>query len=313
MRPGESAARPQRPGEAVAPVSHRTAFLLLAVVVVLWGVNWPIMKVGVAAIPPLWFGVLRLAIGAAVLFAVLVGTGRLAVPTRRDLPIVASVGLLQMAGFLALVNVALLNVGAGRSAVLAYTTPLWVGPGAMLFLGERATWPKLAGLALGLAGVATLFSPTAVDWADGQAMFGNLLLMAGALLWAIAILHVRGHGWHLTPLQLAPWQLLIGLPPLMALAFWLEGVPQIQWSGTTIAIVVYNGALATALCYWATVTVTRALPAVTTSLSLLCVPVVGLVSSAISLGEPLGLPLLAGCGLILGGVALVNLADQIRR
>ena len=89
-----------------ATVSRRTAFLLLAMVVVLWGINWPIMKIGVAAIPPLWFGVLRLAIGAAVLFLVLIGTGRLAIPTRRDLPIIASVGLLQMAGFLALVNVA---------------------------------------------------------------------------------------------------------------------------------------------------------------------------------------------------------------
>ena len=304
--------RRKRDANGAATVSRRTAFLLLAMVVVLWGINWPIMKIGVAAIPPLWFGVLRLAIGAAVLFLVLIGTGRLAIPTRRDLPIIASVGLLQMAGFLALVNVALLYVGAGRSAVLAYTTPLWVVPGAILFLGERATWLKLVGLALGLAGVATLFSPTAVDWSSRDVVLGNMLLMIAAALWAIAILHVRGHHWCLTPLQLAPWQLLIGLPVLIALAVWIEGVPQIRWSGTVIAIVIYNGVVATALCYWATVTVTRALPAVTTSLSLLCVPVVGLISSVISLGEPLSVPLLLGCGLILGGVALVNLADQLR-
>jgi drug/metabolite transporter (DMT)-like permease len=282
-------------------------------VIALWGINWPIMKVGVAAISPLWFGVLRLAIGAGVLFGVLLISRRLAWPQRRDLPVVVSVGLLQMAAFLALVNVALLHVGAGRSAILAYTTPLWVVPGAILFLGERPTWPKLAGLLLGLGGVAALFSPTAVDWSDSNVMFGNLLLMIAAVGWAIAILHVRGHDWQLTPLQLAPWQLLVGLPPLVALATWHEGAPVIEWSGPVAAIVVYNGALATALCYWATVTVTRALPAVTTSLSLLCVPVVGLLSSTLSLGEPLGLPLLAGCGLILGGVALVNLADQIRR
>src|SRR5690606_2382872 len=139
-------------------------------------------------------------------------TGRFTAPARGDLSIVASVGLLQMAGFLGLVNVALLHVGAGRSAVLAYTTPLWVVPGAALFLGERATAPKLVGVALGLAGIAMLFSPAAVEWSSGEAMLGNALLMIAAVLWAIAILHVRGHRWRLTPLQLAPWQLLIGLP-----------------------------------------------------------------------------------------------------
>lgn len=305
--------RPEGDAASSSPVSHRTAFLLLTVVVVLWGINWPIMKVGVAVIPPLWFGVLRLAIGTAVLFGVLVLTRRLAWPTHQDLPVVASVGLLQMAGFLALVNLALVHVGAGRSAVLAYTTPLWVGPGAMLLLGERATWPKLLGLALGLGGIAVLFSPTAVDWSDDSAVQGNLLLMIAALCWAVAILHIRGHDWKLSPLQLAPWQLLAGLPPLIALALWREGPPAIQWSAPVAAIVLYNGVLATALCYWATVTVTRALPAVTTSLSLLCVPVVGLLSSTLSLGEPLGLPLLAGCGLILAGVGLVSVADQIQR
>lgn len=294
------------------PLSGRAALWLLVAVVLLWGGNWPIMKVGVSVIPPIWFAILRTVIGALTLFGVLLATGRFAWPDRRDLPIVLSIGFLQIAAFLVLVNVALLYVGAGRSAVLAYTTPLWVVPGAILFLGERANALKLAGLGLGLGGIAMLFSPAAVDWGDRQVLFGNLLLVLAAACWAVGILHVRGRQWRLSPLQLLPWQLLIGQPLLVPLAFWLEGPPDFAWTPEVVAILAYNGPIASGFCYWAVMAVTRALPAITTSLSLLAVPAFGLVASTVALGEALGLPLIAGCLLILGGVALVNLGDRRR-
>ncbi len=291
-------------------MDRRAALLLLGAVVVLWGINWPIMKIGVGVIPPVWFAVLRTVIGAATLFAFLGLTGRFAWPTRRDLPIIASVGLLQIAAFLALVNIALLQVDAGRSAVLAYTTPLWVGPGALLLLGERPRPLKLLGLLLGIAGIAALFSPAAIDWSDRGQLIGNLLLMLAAAGWAVTILHVRGWQWRLTPLQLLPWQLLAAQPLLVLLAFVLEGSPRLDWSPTVLAILAYNGPIASGFCYWAVLAVTRALPAMTTSLSLLGVPAAGLVASTLALGEPLGAPLIGGCVLILGGVALVNLGDR---
>ncbi|HMA16592.1 MAG TPA: DMT family transporter, partial [Kiloniellaceae bacterium] len=188
-------------GGALSPAIAR---LLLVAVVVLWGVNWPVMKVGVAAMPPVWFATARMVLGAASLLALLAVLGRVKVPTRRDLPVVLTVGLLQMGAFLALVNVALLHVEAGRSAILAYTTPLWVTPAAILLLGERPTLFKLAGLALGLAGVAALFNPFGFDWSDPAVLLGNGLLLAAALAWSVAILHVRVHKWDSSPLQLAP-------------------------------------------------------------------------------------------------------------
>src|SRR5690606_4979044 len=161
-------------GGALSPALAR---LLLVAVVVLWGANWPVMKVGVAAMPPVWFATARMVLGAASLLALLAVLGRVKLPTRRDLPVVLSVGLLQMGTFLALVNLALLHVEAGRSAILSYTTPLWVTPAAILLLGERPTLFKLAGLALGLAGVATLFNPLGFDWSDPAVMLGNGLLL----------------------------------------------------------------------------------------------------------------------------------------
>lgn len=181
------------------PLGPTTAYLLLAAVVLVWGFNWPVMKLALQSITPLWFAFARLTLGAATLFPLLWATGRLRLPPRGDLPLIASVGLFQMAGFLALVNFGLLEVEAGRSAILAYTTPLWVTPAAIWLLGERLTPLKTAGLVLGLGGVVALFNPLGFDWGDAAVLRGNLLLMAAALAWSVAILHVRGHRWRSSP------------------------------------------------------------------------------------------------------------------
>src|SRR5690606_2956493 len=127
-----------------------------------------------------------------------------------------------------------------------------------------------------------------------------------------AILHVRAHEWDSSPLQLAPWQMLLAVPPLAALSLLTEDWSGIRWTGAAALVLAYNGPLATAFCFWAVVSVTRALPAITTSLSLLAVPVTGVVASAVFLREPLTTTLLAGLLLILGGTVLVNLGDLRR-
>lgn len=297
-----------RTADSVA-FSPTVARLLLVGVVVLWGANWPVMKIGVQYMPPVWFAAARMVLGAASLFALLWVLGRLSLPTRRDLPVVFTVGALQMAAFLALVNIALQQVEAGRSAVLAYTTPLWVTPVAIVLLGERLTSFKLIGLALGIGGVAVLFNPLGFDWSDREVLVGNALLLVAALSWSVAILHVRSHKWDSSPLQLAPWQMVLAVPPLALISWATEDWSQIRWTGDLALVLAYNGPLATAFCFWAVVSVTRALPAITTSLSLLAVPVTGVAASALFLGEPLTSTLVAGLVLILGGTGLVNLGD----
>lgn len=284
---------------------RRSAPLLLISVVILWGANWPLLKMALAHCPPLWFAVLRLVLGLLSVAIVLAPLGRLKLPARQDWPLVVSVGLLQMVAFGALINLALMIVPAGRSSILAYTTPLWVAPGAVLMLGERLDRARLAGLALGLAGIAVLFNPLGFDWSDDRALLGNGLLLAAALAWAAAILHVRRHRWAGSPLELAPWQMLVALPPLAALAWAVEGPFQADGSAAFFWLSLYNGPLATAFAFWAAITVTRLLPAVTVSLAFLCVPVAGLLFAAWWLHEPLTATNLTGLGLICTGVAAV--------
>ncbi|MGH6940114.1 DMT family transporter [Hypericibacter sp.] len=292
---------------ASEPGDRRGAFILLGTIILVWGINWPVMKVGLGSIPPFWFGGLRLLLGSTALFLVAAFRRRLTLPALADWPVVASVGLVQMAGFLALVNVALLHVPAGRSAVLCYTTPLWVAPGGALFLGEKLNRRKLAGLALGLVGLLILFEPGSFDWSNRPLLLGNAFLLGAALLWAVTILHIRGHRWHSSALDLAPWQQLTGALPLLAVALLTEGGPDvIDWKWSSLLVLAYNGPIASGFAFWAAVAVTRRLPALTTSLAFLAVPVMGLTASAVALGEHPQPALLGGFLLILIGLVLVE-------
>jgi drug/metabolite transporter (DMT)-like permease len=284
------------------------AVLLLGLVILLWGVNWPIMKTGLSYLPPLWFAFARVLLGALTLAALLSIRGGLQRPPRADFSVLLSVGLLQIGGFLALTHMALLYVEAGRSAILAYTTPLWVVPLSAVFLGERIGIVRVLAMACGIAGLAVLFNPLEVDYGDRATLVGNGMLIASAVVWAFTIVHVRGHRWQATPLDLMPWQLLLGGTVLLPLALVIEPHPDLGWGWPLIAVLAYNGPVATAFCYWAFVTINRSLQATTTSMGSLGVPVVGVLAAAIALGEPLTTAKLVGLGFILAGVALLTVA-----
>ncbi len=286
---------------------------MLAGLVLIWGLNWPIMKLVVHLMPPLWFVAARLTLGAICLFAVLLATGRLARPTRADWPIIWSVSAFQMWLYMGLVTVGLQFIPAGRSAILGYTTPLWVLPAAILLFGERLTRSKLIGMMLGLGGLIVLLNPASIDWSDRQVLLGNLLLLLSAGMWAIAILHTRRHRWHLSPLQLAPIQMALLIVPMGIVAWAIEGPFRAEWSWQLVGMLAYNGPLATAFAFWASVSIQRALPSSTASLSYLAVPAWGLTASTLWLGEPLPPSLILGGVLILLGVAAIAFADARRR
>jgi drug/metabolite transporter (DMT)-like permease len=291
-------------------IRRREAIALLAAIAVAWGTSWPVIKAMLQDLPPMWALGIRSIIGTAILFAISAVRGTVVLPRRGDIPVVLNISLLHMVGFTGLVAIGLQFVPAGRSVVLGYTTPLWVTVGARVFLGETLTTARMTGLIVGLSGLLFLFDPSTFNWSDHNAVLGNALVLVAALCWAASILHVRAHKWVSTPFQLVPWQALLATCILILLALIFEELPRIEWNARLIVLLLYGGVIGIALPYWAMQTVNRSLPAITTALGLLAVPIVGVACSSIALGEPLDFALLAATVLIISGIA-IGLSDPI--
>lgn len=286
-----------------------TGFGCLLIAVLSYGGLWPVMRAAVPYIPPFWFATSRVFIGAVILFAVLGATGRLRVPQRADLPAVFSVGIFMMGIYVVLVHYALQFIPAGRGALLGYSTPIWVMPVAVLFMGEKLTRLRSAGFVCGLAGLGVLFNPAAFDWTNPDVLLGNGLCLLAAISWSVAILHMRGHKWNLPPLLLAPWQLLVATAVGLPFALLLETRTDFEVGGPLLLLVGYGGVIGTAVAMWSTVSAIRRLGAVTCSVGLLGSPVVAITASTVILKEPLTLTLVAGLVLIVSGIAMVSLAQ----
>lgn len=293
------------------PRLHRYAALsLLAMVVLVLGVNWPLLATALQDIPPIWMTAFRLAGATPVVFGLAALTGRLQFPRRADMPVVGSVAIFRLALVFILVFTALRIVPPGRSSVLAWTASLWTVPLAAVFLGERMTRLRWLGLSLGIGGIVVLFEPWGMSWSEGSVVFGHVLLLIAAISNASASVHIRRHKWTAPPLALLPWQLLAATVPVTLLAIAVEGVPTITWTPTLVLIVAYQGLLATAFAIWAQITVLRSLPAVTTNLTLMMIPVVGVISSALLVDERITAVLMAGLILIGSGVAINLIGDR---
>jgi drug/metabolite transporter (DMT)-like permease len=290
--------------------TYREGIALLITVVLAWGLTWPVNKVILASLSPLWAVVLRSAIATIALLALSMLRRRLTLPPRADLPVLLSITLLHMVGFNLLASWGLQLVPTGRSVVLAYTTPLWVMPGARIFLDERLTRRRTLSVIVGLLGLVTLFNPLAFDWTDRDAVLGNLAIIAAALLWAASILHIRAHRWRSTPFVLVPWETLLATLILTPIAFVFTSVPDVRWTTPLLLMLLYLSIPGTAVAYWAVAMASRDLPAVTTSLGLLATPVVSVISATLWLGEPLTLSLVVAIILILGGVAIGTTGDR---
>jgi len=278
-----------------------SAWFLLMLVVVIWSANWPIMKIGLRSIDPAWFTVARLLIALISISILLIFMGRFKVPDKQDLPVVFGAGILLFAVFVICIHGGLAHVNAGRAALLSYTTPLWVAPGAYFILKEKMTRLQIMGVSIGLSGLIVLFNPFDFDWSNPDVVKGNVMLLVAALVWALSILQVRNHQWKGTVLELTPWQILVALVITVPMAWFGDTRPTI-WSNELVIILVYNGVLATGLAQWASMRITQILPAVTVSLGFLLVPVAGILLSTVWLDEAFTVTLAIGMTLIVAGL-----------
>lgn len=270
----------------------------MVAMVVIWGYGWVVMKIALSYARPFDFATLRVGIGCALLFAIAAARGRrFALPRYR---MAVLLGLLQVALFVALTQLALWFAGPGRTSVLTFTMPFWMIVFAHFVLRERMRGPQWLAVALGFTGLVLIVEP----WHLTN-LAGSLLAVAAGAVWAIAaVLSKRWPTAGVDPLLFTAWQLLFGFLALFVLAA-LNPPHPMEWNAPLVASLVFSAVLATGVGWWLWTYVLANMPAGIAGLNSLGIPVIAVLASAIQLGErPPGIEL-AGMALI--GVALALL------
>jgi O-acetylserine/cysteine efflux transporter len=272
--------------------------------VILLSSAWPLTKIALAAgSTPLWFAEGRAILSGLTACAMLAVLRRFRLPSRPDLPAILAIGGLQLGAYFALAHEAVAWVPAGRTAILANTTTIWVVPLSLVFLREPIPIHRWVAAGLGLAGVAVLINPLAIDWSSTPVIIGHVFLLGAGLSWSIAIIVTRAAKPRLTMFELLPWCFLIGSLVLAPMA-WLHApsgtlgdTPASWWA------LGYIGLIAGPLGTWCVMEATAKLPTLVSSVGFLTTPAVSLVLANIFLHEPFTPDLLAGSALIMAGVA----------
>jgi drug/metabolite transporter (DMT)-like permease len=248
-----------------------------------WGFNWPMMKLALTELPVWSFRTLCIAAGAVGLFSIARTNGmRIRVP-HGQWKRLAFASLFNITGWNMLVGYGVSMLPSGRSAILAYTMPLWTVILSALFLHEAFTIRKTSGVILGMAGMALLLGAEIVHMRAAPA--GALLIIGAAVSWAIGTVIMKRFPTDLPTTSFVAWQLTLGGLPVLTGALLLDHGCWQPITHTATAALLYNMLIASIFCHWAWFKIATTVPASIAALSTMMIPVVGVFSGMLVLGE----------------------------
>jgi len=289
--------------------SVRNAALALALLSLIWGYNFVVMKKVMAYVDPFQFTAMRTVLGAGTLFVALIWLRK---PLR---PVAIGptflLGLLQTAVFTALLQWSLVSGAAGKTAVLTYTMPFWLLLFAWVGLGERVRGTQWLAVAAAAAGLVFILEP----WNAHGSLFSNALALAGGIAWAVSAVYAKRlrARVELDLLSLTAWQMLFGSLLLVVVALVLTPARPLDISGYFIGALAYNAVFGTGLAWVLWLYVLDKLPAGVAGLSSLSVPAVGVLAAWLQLGEQPSSAEMIGMLLIASALALLSVIAIVRQ
>lgn len=262
---------------------NRQQFLLLAFLTLVWGLNWPVMKLGVTDFPPLTFRAMTALLGLPVLGLVLLV---LKVPffvPRGKYRELFWLALSNMILWNVLIILAVKNLSSGRAAILGYTMPIFSALLGAWFFGARLKARNWLGVAAAALGVTLLL------WFELTHLSGRplavLAALAAAAVWAFGTQQMRRTTIGLATLTLSFWMTVMTAVVLSVLSLAFE---RPQWkapSPMNWAAIGYNAVLIFGMAQAVWLTLARTLPPIASTLSVMMIPVLGVFAGALGLGE----------------------------
>ena len=255
------------------------------------------MKQALAYVPPFWMVALRFGLSIPFLgLAIVLSQRRLPKFHRADAPVVFGVGLLQFAGQMTLVTLALQTVNASTATLLIYSTPVWLLMIDLIIARNKVSLGRMGLVALSLAGCIFIV------WqgADGAAGLGYAQIILAAVFWSISIRLIGSHRWKGAVLDALFWQALLATSICTPTALLFEGALDMTvLDAPALWYLLYVGPLATAGGFGLMVFAGRHVAPPLVALSSTAAPLIGVATAAAILGETLSSAIWIGGGLML--------------
>jgi drug/metabolite transporter (DMT)-like permease len=241
------------------------------------------MRIALDEVPPFSMRVVTLALGAGALFIVVGLQGRsFALGGVKNCGHLIVSGILNILSFSLLSVIAMMFTATGRVAMLAYTMPIWAALFAWFVLGERLTRARIVALVLCAAGMAILVYPLV----ESGALIGVLIALTIAVSWAAGTVYVKRVRITGDPIANAAWQIVVAFVVVVLCLPFAEGSLHLsQASALAVFAMIFAGIVGAGLAYFLWFGIIGRIPAMTASLGVLSAPVIGVISTAILLGE----------------------------
>jgi drug/metabolite transporter (DMT)-like permease len=287
--------------------------LLMLSVVLIWGINFPVVKVSLRSLSPMAFNSLRFILATGVMIAITRMRGESLRLDRRDILGVLVLGLAGHTAYQWLFIHGIALTSSANTSLLMATSPIFVALYSHLLGVERGNRIVWAGILLSFAGVGFLIAggPNGLSLAGG-ATLGDLLVLLSATLWASYTVLSRPLLRHYSPIKLTTVAMMAGIPPLVLLSVpellhqdW-SAVPPAHWMG-----VIYSGLLSLAVAYTFWGTSVQRVGNARTAVYSNVVPIVTIAASWIILGDRLTLLQGIGAAVVLGGLLLTRQGRSI--
>ncbi|MGI9486371.1 MAG: DMT family transporter [Geminicoccaceae bacterium] len=260
------------------------AILMIVLIGVLWGLNWPVVKFMLTEMPPLTIRAAAFPIAALLLALVARLAGHGLRPSRGDLLPIMVTGLFLVFGFNVLTTFGQLVTETSRAAIIAYTMPVLTAVLAVVFLREQLEWRIVAALMIGMAALAVLISEDTAVVASGPT--GPAIMMLAALSWALGNVALKSRKWSLSPLALTVWFFVISSLASWPLVLLFEPPWMQAWPSRSVLLALaYHVLGPMVVCYAVWTLALGRLSATTAAISTLTAPIVGVGSAVFFLGE----------------------------
>lgn len=266
----------------MTPLSRKD-WIVLTLLTLSWGINWPIMKIGIQDFPPLSFRMLSMIVGLPALWlAALMQRASLAIPRGKAMEILRlTVPNMLIWHVFMILGVKLLS--SGRAAILGYTMPVWAVLCALVFFGERPTRAAWIGIGCALAGALLLLSSEFAALTGNP--LGTLFALVAAAGWGYGTVRMKRSALDMPTISLTFWMLLLTTLAMALAALVFESQAWHMPDGRTWAAIIYNGLIIFGFAHMVWFRLARTLPPIASSLSVMMIPVLGVFSGAWVLGE----------------------------